>query len=145
MKKTCYYFCLYLNRFQWVKFIKEKLFSIKSTEKEISLKDFLQIKEQKIEGFIKSNSLFVVYHITHGKTISKDLMDYFLDENREDILIDILKRTPHEYGDIKKSIIDVLYDRQYFNENKLRDWVERFNGSAELTRYLLGKKFSKKP
>jgi hypothetical protein len=103
-------------------------------------------KDTETSGLIRSKSLCIVAAILRGEKIHKSIWDYLFDpqSHRQDVLIDVLKRLPHKRVRIKKKIINVLIERDYFTETRLRDWAEHFVGSEQLSKHLLDKFFAKK-
>lgn len=103
-------------------------------------------KATETSGLIRSKSLYIVVEILRGKKIDKSIWDYLLDpqSHRQDVLIDVLKRLPHKRIREKKKIINVLIERDYFTETRLRDWAEHFVSSERLSKHLLDKFFAKK-
>lgn len=116
-----------------------------TTSSIFTLEDMKKAKE--ISGFVGSNSLNIIHAILNNKTISKTVWGYVFEEapRRQDILIDVLRRIPHTRVVEKKMILDVLIERDYFSdENKVREWMERFVGSEELAKHLLDEVIKRK-
>ncbi len=115
-----------------------------TTSNVFTLEDLEEAKDN--SGLIKSYPLNIIWAILQGKIIDEKVWNYIFDPEiqMQDTLLDVLKLLPHSREFEKKKIVDILMKRDYFNENRLRDWLHEFKGSEELYKYLLSQYFNSK-